>query len=273
MTLDAQSPVVLLTSTVIGAAAVGFGLRRFGDAEMRSWAVPGAVAILCAGIGYTFYLPSIITIPAFLAALYFLHRDVRQRQEKAVASLTTIEVEGHEIGFQKMRTLPKGLMGLWRESPKMGGAPGAAEQKPIELSLKFVGENEDEYQVLLSAQVAPFISGVLFIHHEDCDKKFRTTLTDQSALTGLEGQPANLIFKAIPADYVFGVLDIAMVARISELFELRGGEREIVLHASGAEVRLISNRLLEEDELRLAFSRIALIADKIRMLGGQERLY
>ena len=273
MTFDGQSPAVLLSSSVIGAVAVGFGLHRLGDAEMRSWAVPGAVAILVAGIGYTFYLPPIITIPVFLAALYFLHRSVRQRQEKAVASLGTIEVPDSGLAFQKMRKCPEDMIGLWREAPKMTGDSDASQKEPMALSVKFVGETDDEYQVIVSARVDRFISGVLFVHNIDCDKKFQTTLTDQAPLTGLEGQPGNLIFKAMPPDYVFGVLDIAMVAHLCELLELRGGEREIVLHASGPEVRVVSNRILEEKELMLVLSKIALVAEKIRKLGGQERAY
>jgi hypothetical protein len=275
MNPDAQNPLVLLISTAAGASAVGFGLHRFGDAELRSWALPAAAAIVCGGVGYTFYLPPAVTIPVFLAVLYFLHRNARQRQEKAVAAVDGLRAGETGPEFQKMRRAAPGMLGLWRESPKMSSAADAvaSEREPMALSVQFAGEADDEYQVVLSARVDKFISGVLFVHHADCDSKFKATLADQNPLTGLEGQPAGLVFKAMPADYVFGLLDIAMVARLAELFELRDGDREITLHASGPEVRLVSSRELSARELRLALERIALLADKIRTLGGQERLY
>jgi hypothetical protein len=273
MSLDAQSTPALLAATAAGACVLGFGLHRFGDAELRSWAVPSAVAVFCGGVGYAFYLPPVVTIAAFLGALYFFHRSVRQRQEKAAAAIAAVSTPNDGPSFQKVRKPPEGFLGLWREAPKMTGAADAAQREPMTLSVKFVGENDDEYQVVASARVDRFITGVLFIRHEACDKKFASTLSDQPALSGLEGQPANLVFKAMPADYVFGVLNLSMVAHLSELFELRGGEREIVLHASGPEVRIVSNRLLEEKELTQALSKIALLADKIRDLGGQERLF
>jgi hypothetical protein len=275
MPLDSQSPAVLLLSTFLGSAAVGFGLHRFGDAELRSWALPGAVAILCGGVGYTFYIPPVMTIAVFLAALYFLHRNARQRQEQAVASVGALCAGTNGPQFQKMRSAAPGTLGVWREAPKMVGASDAlAEQRePMALTVQFVGEAEDEYRVVASARVDKFVSGVLFIHHAACEPKFKNTLADQAPLTGLEGQPSNLIFKAMPAEYVFGLLDIEMIARLVELFQLRKGDREIVLHASGPEVRLISNRGLDAAELKIALSRIALVAEKIRDLGGQERLF
>lgn len=248
----AAVPIVLAV-----AAAVGFGLHRFGSRELRSWALPAGVAILAGGLGHVFALPNWLVVLIFFAIPVFVHRSVRKRFEAAVAGASRIPIGDGEEPLAWKAGQEGTALGAWRSE-------GA---EALVVWLDFIGETEDAFSVELRAESPKGRPGLLFCRHAAGQILPPEALRERSPVVGLPGQEETLELRALPEEFAFNLLDIPALAALSEMLEFRGFDREIAVTISGRHLRLESNAIFDAEELRRLVPAFVKLFRKLREVG------
>ncbi|MFH1725677.1 MAG: hypothetical protein ABII00_13795 [Elusimicrobiota bacterium] len=254
-----ENPLVILALSAVGAAAIGGSLYKSGNREAGTWAVPVGAAVLIGGAGYALYLPNWLVVGVFLTVLFLFHRTVRGRLLRAARGIGEVAVPELELVLRRLPE-PEGkkAVAVWSS----GEGP-----EPLDMSLDFVGEAEDEYSVILSAEAPRFRPGVLVIHDRRASGECLRVLREREPVVDLKGQAADMVVRSLPVDYAFGVLDLRTLAALQDIFELRTEKRELYVHVSGRYMRVISSAIFREDELRTLVARAAVVFERVRSFG------
>lgn len=261
------SELLPLLVTVLCALAVGGGLQAYGGARARSWAVPAGSAVLLGGLGHIYELPGWAVVGAFLVVPYFLHRAARRRLESAARSIDRLKV-GDAVVLRRIPDPTGRCAALWTSVPEQPRAAVAAlagpqARPPLVVGLEFVGEGEDEYSVVLRAEVPGARPGVLFAHHLDAQVAPPAGLEGREPVQELPGMPAGVVVLAEPMDFALSLLDIPTLAALAGILSLRGGDREIYVLLNGPDLRVVSTEVYGAEELRVLLAAAARVFLKV----------
>ncbi len=264
-----EAGLLLPLASLLAALVIGAGLWFLGGPDERSWAVPVGAAVFAGGAGWAYELPSWLIVGVFLAILFFFHRGVRKRQEKAARSLLRIDTE------PPLRLIndPAGsFAAVWTtasEKPRER-LKQALEAEPLVFGLQFSGEADDEYSVCLRSEVAGARSGALLLNHRDAQVRVPEALKTAEPITGLPGQTPDIVVRSLPEPYAFRMLDIAELSAVAELLRLRTPRREISIELSGGQFKIAANATFETEELkRLIIGALPLVR-KMRAVAAEE---
>lgn len=253
---------LLAAGVAAAAAALWFGLDRYGGREARAWAVPASCAVLTGGLGHLFQLPNWLVVAAFLGIPFLVHRKARQRQASAAAPLSEILCDG--AALRRVPAADPRVLGAWTELAEDG------RDAALLLRLVFMGETEDEYRVHFTAEFPKGRPGLLFCRLAESGVAVPAPLAESAPITGLPGQPDTVEIRALPGEYAFSVLDVAAFARLSEILELRRRYRELSITVSGRVLWVESDGLLETHELGRLGASLAGLARQLRELAKEQ---
>ncbi|MEK7657457.1 MAG: hypothetical protein AAB412_06845 [Elusimicrobiota bacterium] len=256
-------PVASLVLTVLVAAAVGALIHAYGGKEYRSWAVPVTGALLFGGVGYAYDLPDWAVIGGFLITPFVFHRTVRSRLDKAARRLPRVELPEEGLTLKRIPDPSGKHVAVWMSVPgeeaprekglfpteKAIGEEGGLAQAPLIIALDFIGEKDDEYEVVLWTEAPKHLPGELVLHHRDSQGELRSRLSSQNPITGIDGLPFEIEARAFPDEYAFRVLDLRGVSAVAELYSLRTEDREIFVHSLEKSIRVVSTAAFSEEEL------------------------
>jgi len=235
-----------LLGLVLAAAAYSL-IRRFADREMQSWAGPVASAVAWGGIDFAFDPPWWVTLAGFVLVCVVIHYFLRSKLRDKAWQVNRVEVPRAHLTLRRVPDPSDRHVALWTSAPEKDGAQ--QERPPLNIALSFVGETEDEYEVVLWAQSPRELPGALLAHHSSAVGDFKVLL-DSDPVTGILGQPAWLCVRASPSDYAFRVLDIKTVSLLIDIVNFRSAEREVYLYFQGHKMGIGSTRVFGEGELR-----------------------
>lgn len=260
---EEESLLPLLVS-LMAAVCVGGGLRRFGGRKGRPWAVPAATAILLGGAGSHFDLPDWAVVAAVLGAPFLFHRTVRGRLAAAARGCARLEVPEVGVTLRRVPDYSGKHVGLWTAASERGDA--APDPHALVLALDFVGEADDEYEVVVRGESPVHLRGELVVHHRDAQGPFASILAGESDLRGLPGLSADWSLRTLPDDYGFEVVDAGAMAVIHEVFDLRNEEREVYIHVRGRSMRIGATGTFSASEIPLVLSAAARLFMRLRAL-------
>lgn len=271
-------PVASLVLTVLAAAVVGVLLHTYGGKEYRSWAVPVAGALLFGGVGYAYDLPDWAVIGGFLVTPFIFHRTVRSKLDKACRRLPRVEVPDEGLALKRIPDPSGKHVAVWMSSPMeeaplekrlfpteqtQGQERGGLAQAPLIIALDFIGEKDDEYEVVLWTEASKHLPGELVLHHRDSEGEIRSQLSSRNPITGIEGLSYEIEARAFPDEYAFRVLDMRGVSAVAELYSMRTEDREIFVHALEKKVRIVSTAAFTQEELGRLLKTAAVFFRKI----------
>ena len=282
-----RESLAMLGSAVAAAAMVGFGLHRWGGPEGRPWALPAGLALLIGGVGYSFYLPSWVNAVTFILVLFLLHQGARTRLERAVRGNPSLEVPEAGVRLRSMPDPAQLHSGVWMVeniarldssiSASGGASPFAPRPAPVPeapvasvtMTLDFVGETEDDYSVVLQAKAPCACPGVVVCHHREAQGEALKVLADPEEIRDIPGLTHDIVVRAMPMAFGFRLLDLPTLALVSDVLALRKEGREVYLHVSGPDLRVVSSSIFERDELPRLLSAAARLLGRMRFVGAE----
>lgn len=252
-----------VAASVVTAAGVRYGMGRFGNRTVRSWATPLGGAILFGGIGYAFDLPDWLVIGGFLTTPMVFYKNIKAQQRGAALACSPLQ-------------LPEGKGTLVSPKVSTGTGLGVWEHEPghrMRLALEFVGEEDEEYRVVLRGQLVKAPKGVLSCHAPGSTLELDPNLKDREALSGLPGLTAGMEVRALPQDYGFELLDLEVLSALGEILNLGTKTRHIHFHLSGPRLRVISTEIFGADELEVLLINTAVVLTRVHGIAeAQEKL-
>lgn len=253
---------VLLAVASLGAAAgLYWGLSRFGNPELRGWAAPGAAALAAGGVGQSLGLPVWITLGAFFGALFLLHRKARERL--AVEAKAVGKVVAPEAGWT-LEAMPAAGSSVAAWTCRDGADPD-----PVVFTLEYAGEKEEDFIVTLSALAAKFKPGMLVAHRAGVPGAAPAVLADRAPVDGLPGQTDAVVFRCLPPDYAFALLDLKTLVALQELCELSRSEREVYAVVNGPELKVVCGGLPAREDIAALLAKAAVVFARLRFIGRQ----
>ena len=282
-----RESLIVVAAAVAAAAAIGLGLRRLGGREGRPWAVPAACAILIGGVGYAFFLPSWLNAGIFILALFLFHRTVRTRLERSARSLARVEVPEAGLALRSQPDPMRSHTGVWAvdgaaAAPRLvalgpSPSPGEALAGPpapvptMLVTLDLAGETEDEYSVVLRAKSSRYCPGVVVCHHVEARGEALGLLAEPEQLSDLPGLTRDIVVRAVPAEFGFRLLDLSTLALISDVLALRREGREVYVHVSGPDIRVVSSDIFETEELSRLLCACARLLQRVHSVGVESQ--
>jgi len=239
---------IALALLSLAAAAAAYALiRRLADREMQSWAGPAASAVAWGGIDFAFDLPWWVTVVGFVLVCVVIHYILRSKLEEKASKVDRVDVPRSGLVMRRVPDPSNRHVALWTSAPEKDGEPQAGP--PLNIALSFVGETEDEYEVVLWAQTPRELPGAFLAHHGSAVGDFKVLL-DTEPVTGIMGQPLWLCVRASPSDYAFRLLDFRTLSIVIDIVNFRSAEREVYIYFQGHKMGIGSTRVFGEGELR-----------------------
>ncbi|MDE2291450.1 MAG: hypothetical protein KGL53_05150 [Elusimicrobia bacterium] len=245
---------LLAALSLAGAAGLYLGLERWGGADLRGWAAPGAAALAAGGVGMALNLPSWITVAAFLGVLFLFHKKARERLSAEAASVGRVEAEG----------------GALEPAPAGEGRVAAWTRGDAVFSLEYAGEKDEDFVTTLSARAARFKPGTLVAQRAGVAGAASALLAGRQAVSELPGQSAAEALRCLPPDYAFAVLDFKTLSAVQELLQLSRADREVYAVLNGPEVKVVCQGLPGREDIRRMLEFAAVVVARLSFLGGQQ---
>ena len=235
-----------LLGLVLAAAAYCL-IRRLADREMQSWAGPVASAVAWGGIDFAYDPPWWVTLVGFVIVCVVIHYFLRSKLRDKAWQVDKVEVPRAGLSLRRVPDPSNRYVALWTSAPAIDGTPQA--RPPLNIALSFVGETEDEYEVVLWAQTPREMPGSFLAHYGGAVGDFKVLL-DTEPVTGILGQPTWLCVRASPSDYAFRLLDFKTLSVVIDIINFRSAEREVYIYLQGHKMGIGSTRVFGEGELR-----------------------
>ncbi|TBR21108.1 hypothetical protein EPO15_11065 [bacterium] len=258
-----------MTALLVAAAGVGaaaalyWGLMRFGGPDLRGWAVPGSAALACAALGLAFRLPSWLTIGLFFGALFVLNRKARQRLAAEAEAVKTLALPELGWEFAPFPVPEGGPVAAW-------SCRDAVDADPVVLSLDYQGEKEEDSLTTVTTRAARFKPGLLVAHRPGAGAAAAGQAGERDPVEGLEGQPPGVVLRCMPGDYAFAFCDLRTLSVLADALELARADREVYVHVNGPEVKVACQGLPGREDIKRLLVCAAVLAARQRHLGRQE---
>ncbi|MBI3299735.1 MAG: hypothetical protein HYZ75_16335 [Elusimicrobia bacterium] len=254
-----------LLAGVLGlAAAAGLyvGLNRWGGAELRGWAAPGAAAVAAGSLGHALNLPSWVTVGVFLGALFLFHKKARERLAAEAAAVGAVRAEGTGWLLEPMPTPPGATVGGW--SCRDGSDP-----EPVVFTLEYEGQKEEDFKTILFSRSKRFRPGLLVAHRAKAEGDAAKIMAEREEIGGLPGQDDAVTLRATPPDYAFALLDFKTLNAVQELLQASRAGREVYLHLNGPELRVVCEGMPGREDIAFLLAKAAVLSQRLRFIAGR----
>lgn len=250
-------------SGLAAAAGLYFGLNRWGGPDLRGWAAPGAAALAAGALGQGLNLPSWVTVGLFLGALFLFHKNALKRLTAEAEAVGVVLSEGAGWKLEPMPSPPGATVGAW-------ACRDGQDPDPVVFSLEYEGQKEEDFKTILLSRSTRFKGGLMVAHRAGAAGEAAQLVTGREPISELPGQDDAVVFRAVPPDYAFAVLDLKTLNAIQELIQLSRAEREVYLHLNGPELRVVCEGMPGREDIALMLSRAATVSARLRFLARQQ---